>query len=69
LKEEKKTGFSRHCGFAQMLSAIIRTYLHFQWQNEPVFPKLSRAREVQTGCKLREGWSKVLDFTGKIGFC
>ena len=21
------------------------------------------------GCKLREGWSKVLDFTRKIGFC
>jgi len=23
----------------------------------------------KTGCKLREGWSKVLDFTRKIGFC
>ena len=29
----------------------------------------SRVREVQTGCKLREGWSKVLVFTRKIGFC
>ena len=69
LKEWKKTGFSRHCGFAQMLSAIIQTYLQFQWQDEPAFPKFPLVREVQTGCKLREGWSKVLDFTGKIGFC
>ena len=52
-----------------MLSDIIQTYLHFQWQDEPVFPKFSLIREVQTGCKLHEGWSKVLDFTGKIGFC
>ena len=52
-----------------MLSDIIQTYLHFQWQDEPVFPIFSRVREVQTGCKLCEGWSKVLDFTRKIGFC
>ena len=65
----KKTGFSRHCGFAQMLSVVIQTYVHFQWQNEPAFPKFSLVHEVQTRCKLREGWSKVLDFTRKIGFC
>ena len=41
----------------------------FHHKNDLFLPETVRKCKVQTGCKLHEGWSKVLDFTGEIGFC